>query len=115
MQIKLCTGGVYIGLEKATQKMLLEGLSHLLTLIRYMLSIWTQQFDSLKTGFFTVCKKCMSRLDLTIFFAVVCWGAGIKGKDANRLDKVVKKMRSVVGFKLANLKEVVRDRMLSNS
>ncbi|TWW61740.1 hypothetical protein D4764_04G0003870 [Takifugu flavidus] len=45
----------------------------------------------------------------TIFFAVVCWGAGIKAKDANRL---IKKAEPVVGFKLANLDEVLRDRMV---
>ncbi|TWW66958.1 hypothetical protein D4764_20G0009900, partial [Takifugu flavidus] len=47
-----------------------------------------------------------------IFFAVVCWGAGIKAKDANRLSKLIKKAGSVVGCKLANLDEVVRDRMV---
>lgn len=36
----------------------------------------------------------------TIFFVVVCWGAGIKAKDANILDKLNKSAGSVVGFKL---------------
>ncbi|TWW69419.1 hypothetical protein D4764_18G0002250 [Takifugu flavidus] len=48
----------------------------------------------------------------TIFSAVVCWGAGIKAKDANRLNKLIKKAGSVVGCRLDNLDEVVRDRMV---
>ena len=49
----------------------------------------------------------------TIFFAVVSWGAGIKAKDANRLNKLIKKAGSVVGSELITLEEVVEDRMLS--
>ncbi|TWW62601.1 hypothetical protein D4764_04G0012480, partial [Takifugu flavidus] len=41
----------------------------------------------------------------------VCWGAGIKAKDANRLNKLIKKAESVVGSKLANMDELVRDRV----
>ncbi|TWW59308.1 hypothetical protein D4764_06G0008380 [Takifugu flavidus] len=66
---------------------------------------------------FSVCSTMLhmfyqSVMASTIFFAVVCWGAGIKAKDANRLNKLIKKAGSVVGFKLANLDEVVRDRMV---
>ena len=43
----------------------------------------------------------------TIFFAVVSWGAGIKAKDANRLNKLFKKARFVVGSELVTLEEVV--------
>ena len=49
----------------------------------------------------------------TIFFTVVSWGAGIKAKDANRLNKLIKKAGSVVGSELVTLEEVVEDRMLS--
>ena len=49
----------------------------------------------------------------TIFFAVVSWGAGIKAKDANRLNKLIKKAGSVVGSKLVTLEEVVEHRMLA--
>ena len=35
----------------------------------------------------------------TIFFAVVSWGAGIKAKDANRLNKLIKKAGSVVDWR----------------
>ena len=48
----------------------------------------------------------------TIFFTVVSWGAGIKAKDANRLNKLIKRAGSVVGSKLVTLEEVVEDRML---
>ncbi|TWW59213.1 hypothetical protein D4764_06G0007430 [Takifugu flavidus] len=66
---------------------------------------------------FSVCSRMLHRfyqsvMASTIFFAVVCWGAGIKAKDANRLNKRIKKAGSVVGCKLANLDEVVRDRMV---
>ncbi|TWW67365.1 hypothetical protein D4764_02G0004060 [Takifugu flavidus] len=66
---------------------------------------------------FSVCSRmlhmfCQSVMASTIFFAVVCWGASIKAKDANRLNKLIKKAGSVVGCNLANLDEVVRDRMV---
>ncbi|TWW77716.1 hypothetical protein D4764_12G0011060 [Takifugu flavidus] len=64
---------------------------------------------------FSVCSRMLhvfyqSVMASTIFFAVVRWGAGIKAKDANRLNKLIKKAGSVVGCNLANLDEVVRDR-----
>lgn len=49
----------------------------------------------------------------TIFFAVVCWGAGIKTKHANSLNRLIKTAESVVGHKRASSEEVVRDRMLA--
>ncbi|TWW75415.1 hypothetical protein D4764_13G0000770 [Takifugu flavidus] len=66
---------------------------------------------------FSVCSRVLhmfyqSVMASIIVFAVVCWGAGIKAKDANRLNKLIKKAGSVVGCKLANLDEVVRDRMV---
>ncbi|TWW77449.1 hypothetical protein D4764_12G0008390 [Takifugu flavidus] len=66
---------------------------------------------------FSVCSRMLhmfyqSVMASTIFFAAVCWGAGIKAKDANRLNKLIKKAGSVVGCRLANLDEVVRDRMV---
>lgn len=48
----------------------------------------------------------------SIFFAVGSWGAGIKAKDANRLNKLIRKAESVVGSKLVTLEEVVEDRTL---
>ena len=49
----------------------------------------------------------------TIFFAVVSWGAGIKAKDTNRVNKLIKKAGSVVGSQFVTLEEVVEDRMLA--
>ena len=49
----------------------------------------------------------------TFSFAVVSWGVGIKSKDANRLNKLIKKAESVVGSKLVTLEEVADDRMLA--
>lgn len=43
---------------------------------------------------------------------MVFWGVGIKAKDANRLNKLIKKAGSVVGPKLVTLEEVADDRML---
>ncbi|TWW55984.1 hypothetical protein D4764_09G0010340 [Takifugu flavidus] len=60
---------------------------------------------------FSVCSGMLhmfyqSVMASTIFFAVVCWGAGIKAKDTNKLNKLIKKAGSVVGCKLANSDEV---------
>lgn len=35
-------------------------------------------------------------------------------KDANRLDKPIRKVGSTVGLKLANMEEVARERVLTN-
>ena len=40
------------------------------------------------------------------------WGAGIEAKDANRLNKLIKNVGSVVGSGLVTLEEVVEDRLL---
>ena len=58
-------------------------------------------------------KFYQSAVASTIFFAAVSWGVGIKGKAANRLNKLIRKAESVVGSKLVNLEEVVEDRMLA--
>ncbi|TWW81352.1 hypothetical protein D4764_01G0011670 [Takifugu flavidus] len=62
---------------------------------------------------FSVCSRMLhmfyqSVMASTIFFAAVCWGAGIKAKDANRLNKIIKKAESVVGCNLANLPSAIR-------
>lgn len=49
----------------------------------------------------------------TIFYAVVCWGEGIKAKDTNRLNKLINKAGSVIGSKLVTLEEVAEDRTLA--
>ncbi|KAK0132216.1 hypothetical protein N1851_032980 [Merluccius polli] len=67
---------------------------------------------------FNVCNKMLqmfhqSVVVSTIFFAAVSWGAGIKAKDANRLNKLIRKAEYVVSSKLVTLEEVVEDRMLA--
>lgn len=66
---------------------------------------------------FNICSRMLQMFDQsvvasTIFFAAVCWGAGIKAKDSNKINKLIKKAGSVVGTRLAPLEEVVRHRML---
>ena len=43
---------------------------------------------------------------------MVSWGAGIKAKDINRLNKLIRKAASVVSSKLVTLEEVAEGRML---
>ena len=67
---------------------------------------------------FNVCNRMLqmfyqSVVASTIFFAVVSWGAGIRTKDANRLNKLIKKAKSVVGSQLVTVEEVVEERMLA--
>ena len=67
---------------------------------------------------FNVCNKMLqmfyqSVVESTILFAAVSWGAGIKAKDSNRLNKLIRKAESVVGTKLVTLEEVVETRILT--
>ncbi len=48
-----------------------------------------------------------------IFFAIVCWGSGLKVADANRLNKLIRKAAAVVGVELDSLTVVSERRMLS--
>ena len=68
---------------------------------------------------FNVCNRMLqmfyeSVVASTVFFAVVSWGAGIKAKDTNRLNKGIKNAGSVVGSKLVTLEEVAEDRRLGS-
>ncbi len=60
----------------------------------------------------TGCMFYQSGVASTIFYAMVCWGGGIKAKDANRLNELIKEAGSVIGSKLVTLEEVAEDRML---
>ena len=62
--------------------------------------------------FYNVCNWMLQMFYQSVF-AVVSWDAGIKAKDANRLNKLIKKVESVVGSKLVTLEEVAEDRMLA--
>uniref|UniRef100_A0A1A8PFW7 Reverse transcriptase domain-containing protein n=1 Tax=Nothobranchius pienaari TaxID=704102 RepID=A0A1A8PFW7_9TELE len=53
-----------------------------------------------------------SVLESVVFFAVVCWGSGVKIADANRLNKLIRRAGSVLGVRLENLEEVSERRML---
>ena len=53
----------------------------------------------------------MSVVASAILCAVVCWSAGIKANDANRLNDPIRKAGSVVGSRSATLEEVVKQRM----
>ena len=52
---------------------------------------------------FNVCKQMFyqSIVASTIFFAAVSWGAGIKAKDANRLNKLVRKQSLLLALSLS--------------
>ncbi|XP_017331588.1 RNA-directed DNA polymerase from mobile element jockey [Ictalurus punctatus] len=57
---------------------------------------------------FDVCSKRLqmfyqSVVACALFFAVTCWGGGVKAWKADKLNKLVKKSSSVVGHKLDNL------------
>lgn len=46
-----------------------------------------------------------------LFFAVVCWWGGVKTGEVNRLNKFVRKARSVVGLDLDSLETVAERRV----
>ncbi len=46
-----------------------------------------------------------------LFFAVVCWGGGIRAGEASRLNKLVRKASSVVGLDLDSLESVAERRI----
>ncbi|KAK0142225.1 hypothetical protein N1851_020112 [Merluccius polli] len=56
---------------------------------------------------------CQSVVASTIFFVVVSWGAGIRTKDANRLNKLIKKAESVVGSQLVTVEERMLAKLLA--
>ncbi|XP_060900327.1 mucin-2-like [Labrus mixtus] len=65
---------------------------------------------------FSVCSRLLktfyqSVVASTLFFAVVCWWGGIKTGEASRLNKLVKKARSVVGLEQDSLEAVAERRM----
>ena len=46
-------------------------------------------------------------------YAAACWGSRLKAADANRLNKLIRKARDVVGMELGSLTAVSERRMLS--
>ncbi|KAI3367324.1 hypothetical protein L3Q82_008367 [Scortum barcoo] len=67
---------------------------------------------------FNICPPLLQSVYHTVvasalFFAVVCWGEGLRTADKNRLNKLIKKAGSVVGTELPLLQQVTEGRMLS--
>ncbi|XP_058254652.1 uncharacterized protein LOC131359093 [Hemibagrus wyckioides] len=67
---------------------------------------------------FNICKKLLQMFYQTVvasafFYAAVCWGGSIKKKVASRLDKLVRKVSSIVGSELDSLISVAARRALS--
>ena len=62
----------------------------------------------------TRCSRCSLSLLLVPSSTLwLSWGAGIKAKDANKLNKLIKKAGCVVGSELVTLEELAKDRMLT--
>lgn len=67
---------------------------------------------------FNICQKLMQMFYQTViasalFYAVACWGTCIKKKDAQRLDRLVRKAGSVVGADLDSLTSVAERKVHS--
>ncbi len=65
---------------------------------------------------FSVCNRLLkifyqSIVASALFFAVVCWGGGIRAGEASRLNKLVRKASSVVRLELDILESVAERRM----
>ena len=65
---------------------------------------------------FNVCSRLLvmfyqSVVDSVLFYAVVCWGGGIKAGELNRLKKITKKASSVVGLRVESLQSVTERRI----
>ncbi len=59
---------------------------------------------------FKVCSKMLqmfyqSVVVSAVFFAVVCWGSGITTKDANRMNKLIKRQSLLEELQLIRLEE----------
>ncbi|MBN3314359.1 RTJK polymerase, partial [Atractosteus spatula] len=67
---------------------------------------------------FNVCSKMLhmfyhSVVVSAIFYAVVCWGSGIRAVDSNRLNKLIRRASSVIGSGLDPLEVVAERTMVS--
>ena len=64
---------------------------------------------------FNICSKLLSMFYQSVvasilFYAVVCWGGSTTKRDRSRLDKLIRRAGSVVGFKLDCLVTVAEER-----
>ena len=67
---------------------------------------------------FNICRTMLrifyeSVVASAIFFAVTCWGSGLKVADNNRLHKLIRRASDVMGEELDTLTTVAERRMLS--
>ncbi|XP_076606376.1 uncharacterized protein LOC143332617 [Chaetodon auriga] len=67
---------------------------------------------------FNICIKMLHMFYQTVvasalFYAAVCWGGSIKKRDVTRLDKLVRRVGSVVGTEIDRLISVAERRALS--
>ena len=67
---------------------------------------------------FNICRTMLrmfyeSVVASAFMFAVTCWGCRLKAADANRLNKLIRRARDVVGLELGSLTTVTERRMLS--
>ena len=65
---------------------------------------------------FNVCSKLLvmfyqSIVASVLFYAVVCWGGGIKAGEQNKLNKLIKKASSVVGLRMESVQSVAERRI----
>ena len=58
-------------------------------------------------------KMFYSVVDSVIFFAAACWGGGIRSDGANKLNKLVRKARSMAGMELDSVEVVTERRMIN--
>merc|ERR1712035_214296 len=70
-----------------------------------------------KLRYFNVCSKMLhifykSVVESAISFAAICWGSGIRTRDLNRINKLIKKAGSVLGVALEPLELIIQRRML---
>lgn len=66
---------------------------------------------------FNVCRKMLNMFYQSVvasspFYAVVCWGTGMKEGDAKRLYKLIKKVSSFIGQDLIPLEVVAEKRIM---
>merc|ERR1712035_150234 len=66
---------------------------------------------------FRFCSKMLhlfykSVVESAVSFAAICWGSGIRARDLNRINKLIKKAGSVLGVALELLEVIIQRRML---
>ena len=78
----------------------------------------SQLFFPRRLRSFNICRTMLrmfyeSVVASAIFFAVTCWGSGMRIADTNRLERLIRRAGDVVGEELDTLTTVAERRMLS--